>query len=55
MADAGAKEGGIITVVNGATVSKPEDVIEKAQAAARGIYIEGIDANGKEFYLAFGK
>jgi len=55
MAEAGAREGGIITVVNGDTVSKPEDVVAKAEKAPRGVYIEGIDANGKEFYLAFGK
>ena len=55
MAEAGAREGGIITVVNGDTVSKPEAVVAKAEKAPRGVYIEGIDANGKEFYLAFGK
>ena len=55
MAEAGAKEGGIIAYVNGDAVSKPEEVVAKAQKAPRGIYIEGVDKNGKSFYLAFGK
>ncbi len=55
MADAGAVEGGIIAYVNGDAVSSPEEVVAKAKKAARGIYIEGVDVNGKAFYLAFGK
>ena len=55
MADAGAKEGGIILFVNGDAVAKPSEVVAKAKKGARAVYIEGIDANGKTFYLAFGK
>ena len=55
MTEAGAKEGGIIVYVNGDAVSKPEEVVAKAKKAARGVYIEGVDKNGKAFYLAFGK
>ena len=55
MADAGAKEGGIILFVNGDAVAKPQDVVAKAKKGARAVYIEGIDPNGKTFYLAFGK
>ena len=55
MAQAGAREGGIIAYVNGDAVSKPEEVVAKAKKAARGIYIEGVDPDGKTFYLAFGK
>ena len=55
MADAGAKEGGIILFVNGDAVAKPAEVVAKAKKGARAVYIEGIDANGKTFYLAFGK
>ena len=55
MADAGAQEGSIIAYVNGEPVSKPEDVVAKAKKAARAIYIEGVDANGRTFYFGFGK
>ena len=55
MADAGAQAGSIIVYVNDEPVSKPEDVIAKAKKASRGIYIEGIDANGRTFYFGFGK
>jgi len=55
LADAGAREGGVIAYVNGDAVSKPEEVVAKAKKALRGIYIEGVDRNGKTFYLAFGK
>ncbi len=55
MADAGAKEGGIILFVNGDAVAKPSEVVAKAKKSARAVYIEGIDPNGKTFYLAFGK
>ena len=55
MAEAGAKEGGIIAYVNDTAVSKPEDVVAKAQKALRAVHIEGIDANGRAFYLSFGK
>ena len=55
MADAGATSGSVILYVNDEPVSKPEDVIAKAKKAQRGIYIEGVDANGKSFYFGFGK
>ena len=55
MADAGAKEGGIIVYVNDTAVSKPEDVVAKAQKALRAVHIEGVDGNGRAFYLSFGK
>ena len=55
MADAGAQAGSIIVYVNDEPVSKPEDVVAKAKKASRGIYIEGIDANGRTFYFGFGK
>ena len=55
MAQAGATAGSVILYVNDEAVSKPEDVIAKAKKASRGIYIEGVDANGKTFYFGFGK
>ena len=55
MAEAGATSGSIILYVNDEPVSKPEDVIAKAKKAQRGIYIEGVDENGKSFYFGFGK
>jgi len=55
MAQAGAKEGGVIAYVNGDAVSKPEDVVARAKKGVRAVYIEGVDSNGKSFYLAFGK
>ena len=55
MAEAGATSGSVILYVNDEPVSKPEDVIAKAKKAQRGIYIEGVDANGKSFYFGFGK
>ena len=55
MAQAGATAGSVILYVNDEPVSKPEDVIAKAKKAQRGIYIEGVDANGKSFYFGFGK
>ena len=55
MADAGAREGGIIVYVNDTVVSKPEDVVAKAQKALRAVHIEGVDAAGRAFYLSFGK
>ena len=55
MAEAGAMSGSVILYVNDEPVSKPEDVIAKAKKAQRGIYIEGVDANGKSFYFGFGK
>ena len=55
MADAGAKVGYVILYVNDEPVSKPEDVIAKAKKAQRSIYLEGVDENGKSFYLGFGK
>ena len=55
MAQAGATSGSVILYVNDEPVSKPEDVIAKAKKAQRGIYIEGVDANGQTFYYGFGK
>lgn len=55
MAQAGATAGSIILYVNDEPVSKPEDIIAKAKKAQRGIYIEGVDENGKSFYYGFGK
>ena len=55
MTEAGAKAGSIIAYVNGEAVSKPEDVVAKAKKAARAVYIEGVDANGRTFYFGFGK
>ena len=55
MAEAGATAGSVILYVNDEPVSKPEDVIAKAKKAQRGIYIEGVDSNGKSFYFGFGK
>ena len=55
MAEAGATSGSVILYVNDEPVSKPEDVVAKAKKAQRGIYIEGVDANGKSFYSGFGK
>ena len=55
MAEAGAKEGGIIVYVNGKAVSKPEEVVALAKKADRAIYIEGVDRNGRAFYFGFGK
>ena len=55
MADAGAQVGQVILYVNDEPVTKPEDVIAKAKKAQRGIYIEGVDENGKTFYYGFGK
>ena len=55
MAEAGAKAGGIITHVNEASVSNPEEVVTKAKKAVRAILVEGVDANGRKFYFGFGK
>ncbi len=55
MAEAGAPVGGIIVYVNDASVSRPEDVVSRARRAGRSVYLEGIDANGKTFYVGFGK
>ncbi|MBO4340664.1 MAG: Do family serine endopeptidase [Bacteroidales bacterium] len=55
MADAGAREGGVIVFVNDKAVSKPEEVVALAKKAARAIYIEGVDKNGRTFYFGFGK
>ena len=55
MAQAGAEQDGIITHVNGSAVSSPEDVVAKAKKAARAVYIEGVDMNGRAFYFGFGK
>ena len=55
MADAGAKAGFIITAVNDQSVSKPEDVIAIAKKAKSGIFIQGVDENGRSSYFGFGK
>ena len=55
MAEAGAMDNTIITHVNGSAVSSPEDVVAKAKKAARAVYIEGVDMNGRAFYFGFGK
>lgn len=55
MAEAGAEAGSIILYVNDQAVSKPEDVIALTKKAARSIFIEGVDANGKSFYFGFAK
>ena len=55
MAEAGAKVGYVILYVNDEPVSKPEDVIAKAKKAQRSIHLEGVDENGKPFYIGFGK
>ena len=55
MADAGAKAGFIITAVNDQPVSKPEEVIAIAKKAKSGIFIQGVDENGRSSYFGFGK
>ena len=55
MAEAGAKEGGIITYVNDEAVSSPDDVVAKAKKASRGVYVEGVDPSGRKFFFGFGK
>ena len=55
MAEAGAREGGIIAYVNGKSVSKPEEVVALAKKADRAIYVEGVDKSGRSFYFGFGK
>lgn len=55
MLDSGASEGLIITYVNEQPVSKPQDVIDIAKSAKRGIYIEGVTANGRKTFFGFGK
>ena len=55
MADAGARAGSIIVYVNDKPVSKPEEVVAQAKKAARAVYIEGVDRNGRAFYFGFGK
>lgn len=53
--DAGASEGFIIRYVNDQPVSSPEDVINVAKKAKRVVYVEGVAANGRTSYFAFGK
>ena len=55
MQEAGATEGMIITYVNDAAVSKPQDVVDIAKNARRSIYVEGITAGGRKAYFGFGK
>lgn len=53
--DAGASEGFVILYVNDQPVSRPEDVVEIAKKAKRAVYVEGVTANGRASYFAFGK
>lgn len=53
--DAGASEGFIIRYVNDQPASSPEDVINVAKKAKRVVYVEGVAANGRTSYFAFGK
>lgn len=53
--DAGAQEGFIIRYINDQPVSKPQDVIDLAKKAKRAVYVEGVTANGRPAYFAFGK
>ena len=53
--DAGASDGFVILYVNDQPVSKPEEVVEIAKKAKRAVYIEGVTANGRSSYFAFGK
>lgn len=53
--DAGAEEGFVILYVNDQPVSKPEDVVNIAKKAKRGVYVEGVTKYGKAAYFAFGK
>ena len=53
--EAGAEEGFVILFVNDQPASKPEDVVNIAKKAKRGIYVEGITKYGKAAYFAFGK
>ena len=55
MAAAGAEDGMIIRYVNDQAVSKPQDVIDIAKKSRRAVYIEGVTANGRAAYFAFGK
>ena len=55
MAQSGAKAGGVITHVNEAPVSSPEEVVAKANKASRAILVEGMDESGNRFYFGFGK
>ena len=41
--------------VNDQPVSSPEDVINVAKKAKRVVYVEGVTANGRTSYFAFGK
>jgi len=53
--DAGAQEGFIIRYINDQPVTKPQDVIDLAKKAKRAVYVEGVTANGRSAYFAFGK
>lgn len=55
MQAAGAQEGFVILYINDQPVSKPQDVIDLAKKAKRAIYVEGVTANGRPGYFAFGK
>ncbi|MCR5002906.1 MAG: Do family serine endopeptidase [Bacteroidales bacterium] len=55
MKEEGAEEGLIILYVNDTPVSKPQDVVDIAAKSRRMVAIEGVYANGKPAYFAFGK
>lgn len=52
---AGAREGFIILYVNDTPVHNAQEVIDLAKKSKRAIYVEGISANGRPSYFAFGK
>ena len=55
LSEQGAKTVSLILYVNNTAVSKPEEVVALAKKSARAVYIEGVDPDGKPFYIAFGK
>ena len=55
LSEQGVKAGSVILYVNNTAVSKPEEVVALAKKSARAVYIEGVDPDGKPFYVAFGK
>ena len=56
MAEAGVPEGFIIDAVNETSVSKPEDVVSvAAKTKSKTVVLQGVTANGRRAYYAFGK
>jgi len=55
MQNAGVPTGFVIQYVNEEPVSKPEDVVAIAKKSRRAIYLEGVTADGRSAYYAFGK